>query len=248
MNSFIELFKANLKLIYRNTSGIFWTIIMPAFIYIALSVLPVGKSVNAGIKYSDFVLPGIIAMTIMQGGIYGLAYWMVDLRSKGVIKRFLVTPLKQWQLVLAVVTSRTIVVYVQVFIITLIGVLLFNAKFAGNIISIIILTFLGSGIFLLLGLCISNYANSYETAAPITSAIGLPLTFLGNIFFPIESLPSALKIFAQTLPITYLADGFRNAYLQPFSLQLLGKDILILFAWLIAMLIITISVFKLKED
>lgn len=248
MNSLKQLFFANLKIVYRNTSGIFWTIIMPAFIYIALSVLPVGKSINAGVKYSDYVLPGIIAMTIMQGGIYGLAYWMVDLRAKGVIKRFLVTPLKQWQLVLSVVASRTIVVYVQVFILTLIGVLLFHAKFAGNFISIILLTLMGSGIFLLLGLCISNYANSYETAAPITSAIGLPLTFLGNIFFPVDSLPTALRIFAKILPITYLADGFRNAYLHPFSFNLLGKDLLILFLWLIAMLVITISVFKLRED
>lgn len=247
MQSFKLLFLSNLKIFYRNTSGIFWTILMPGFIYVALSVLPIGQS-SPNLKYSDYVLPGILAMTIMQGGIYGLAYWMVDLKARGVIKRFLVTPLKQWQLVLALISSRTIVMFVQTIVLTLIGVIFFQAKFVGNYLSIITLTMLGSGIFLLLGLCISNFAKTYETAAPITSAIGLPLTFLGNIFFPIEGLPTALRLFAKALPITYLAEGFRNAYLHPFSWHSLGKDFIILFLWLIAMLALTISIFKLKEE
>lgn len=248
MNSFIELFKANLKIVYRNRSGIFWTILMPGFIYVALSVLPIGKGQSGALRYSDYVLPGILAMTIMQGGIYGLAYWMVDLRSRGVIKRFLATPLKQWQLALSLVASRTIVIFVQMIVLTLIGVIFFHAKFAGNFFSVIILTLLGSAIFLLLGLLISNFSNSYETAAPITSAIGLPLTFLGNIFFPIDGLPRALKIFAEILPITYLADGFRQAYLYTFDFAKIGKDILILSVWLVVILAVTISVFRLKED
>ncbi|HYV33800.1 MAG TPA: ABC transporter permease, partial [Candidatus Limnocylindria bacterium] len=176
------------------------------------------------------------------------AYWMVDLKSRGVIKRFLATPLKQWQLLLSVVASRTIVIFVQMIVLTLIGVIFFHSKFAGNFISVIILTILGAAIFLLLGLLISNFASSYEVAAPITTAIGLPLTFLGNIFFPIDGLPHILKVIAQILPITYLADGFRQAYLYPFNFHLIGKDVLILAIWLIGILIFTISVFRLKED
>jgi ABC-2 type transport system permease protein len=247
MNSFKQLFLANLKIVYRNTSGIFWTIIMPTFIYIALSVLPISKESDAGIKYSDFVLPGIIAMTIMQGGIYGLAYWMVDLKARGVIKRFLVTPLKEWQLALSVVASRTVVTFAQVIVLTLIGIIIFHARFVGNFISILILTTLGAAIFLLLGLLISNFAKSYETAAPITSAIGLTLTFLGNIFYPIEQLPHTLKIVAEILPITYLADGLRQAYLYPFNFSIIGKDVLILAIWLVIILAATLSVFRLKE-
>jgi ABC-2 type transport system permease protein len=245
MQPIIELFKANLKIVIRNRSGIFWTILMPSFIYVALSVLPIGQA--SPVKYSDYVLPGIIAMTIMQGGIYGLAYWMTDLKARGVIKRFLVTPLKPWHLVLGLLTSRILVTIVQVIVITLLGIIAFNAQFAGNIISSLILVLLGSGIFLLLGLLISNFATSYESAAPITSAIGLPLTFLGNIFYPVDSLPNALRIFAKLLPITYLSDGLRNAYLKPFDIHLIGKDVLILALWFIGILALTIWAFRLKE-
>lgn len=220
---------------------------MPVFIYCALSVLPVGKLLNSPVKYSSYLLPGILAMTIMQGGIYGLAYWMVDMKSRGVIKRFMVTPLKIWQLVLSLVAARIVVVFAQVIILTLIGTLIFQTPFNWNILEIAALTILGAGIFLTLGLLISNFASSYETAAPITSAIGLPLTFLGNIFFPISSLPSSLQIFAKFLPITYLADSFRKAYLLPIGFSDLGKDILVLSLWLAGLVLLTIKVFKLKE-
>src|SRR5258708_5329918 len=186
-------------------------------------------------------------MTIMQGGIYGLAYWLTDLKARGVIKRFLVTPLKIWQLVLSLVASRLIVIVVQVLVLTLLGILAFHAQFAANFLSILILVILGGATFLLLGLLISNFANSYESAAPITSAIGLPLTFLGNIFFPIDSLPQTLKIVAKLLPITYLADGLRQAYLYAFDFNKIAKDIGIMTIWLVIMLGLTIYFFRLKE-
>src|SRR5579872_4819307 len=106
MNSFTQLFKANLKIFYRNRQGFFWTLFMPAAIYIALSVLPISKGVTAQERYSTFVLPGIIAMTIMQTGIYGLAYWMVDLKARGVVKRFLATPLTVSQFIFGILTAR----------------------------------------------------------------------------------------------------------------------------------------------
>jgi len=247
MNSFIELFKANLKMFFREKEAVYWTLVMPAFIYVALSVLPIGKMSGASISYSNYVLPGIIAMTIMQGGIYSLAYWMVDLKSRGIIKRLMATPIKPWQLATSLVSARLVIILVQVIILTLLGVLFFKANFMGNILSSLILVLLGGGIFLCLGLIISSFAKSYDTAAPITSAVGLPLTFLGNIFYPIESLPKALQIFAKLLPITYLSDGLRQAYLYAFDFKKLGLNILILTVWLVIMLLITVKIFKLKE-
>ena len=81
---------------------------------------------------------------------------------------------------------------------------------------------------MLIGLLISNFAKTYDSAAPITSAIGLPLTFLGSIFYPLTVLPHALQTIAKILPITYLADGLRQSYLYAFDFQKIGFDILIL--------------------
>ena len=220
---------------------------MPAFIYCAVSIIPVGNIIKGQIAYSNFVLPGLIAMTIMQGGVYSLAYWMVDLKARGVTKRLLATPLKTWQLITSLVCARLVIVIAQVIILTLLGRFIFNAQFAGNYVSVLILILEGGAIFLLIGLLISNYAKSYDSAAPITSAVALPLTFLSNIFYPISILPRAVQNIARLLPTTYLAEGLRQAYLYPFDFSLIWKDIFILTLWLAAMLIVTISVFRLKE-
>jgi ABC-2 type transport system permease protein len=125
---------------------------------------------------------------------------------------------------------------------------MFDAMFAGNILSIFTLTLLGGGIFLLIGLLISNYATSYETASPITAAIGMPMIFFGNLFFPTQNLPGALKTFSQILPTTYLSEGLRQTYLYSLSLGQISRNLLILLLWFVGLLIITAWLFKLKDD
>lgn len=211
-----NVIKTNILMLVRNRSSFFWMIVIPLITYIALSFVPLERYVQLPGAYSDFLLPGIIAMVTMQGGIYGLAYWMVDLKARGVIKRLIVTPVSKAELLLGVMASRIFVVFIQAVLLTLIGVLIFGTGFAGNIISTAVLIILGGAVFLSLGLLIATLADTYEAAAPLTAAFGLP-SLIGGIFFPVTSLPQGLSQVAQYLPITFLADGLRLVYTQPFN-------------------------------
>lgn len=244
---FTQLLKINLKLLYRNPAGLFWTVAMPVIFYALLSSVPINRLIGTELSYATFLLPGMIAYVIMQGGIYGLAYWMVDLKARGVIKRFLVTPVKPYQMAISVIASRLVIMLLQVVLLSAIGFLVFDVAISWNIVSIISLTLLGGVIFLILGLLISSFAKTYETAAPITAAIGLPLTALGNIFFPIEKLPEAVQLVAKILPISYLADGLRKVYTLPFDWSLVTKDFLVLSLWALIMLVLVLWRFRLEE-
>ncbi len=232
-------------MLYRDKGGLFWTLAMPAGVYVGLSVLPIPSL--AGVSYKSYILPGMLAYSMLSGGIYGLAYWMTDMKSKGVIKRFLVTPIKTRDLVLALVFSRLSVMIFQVIFLSLIGQIFFKASIPPTAALSIPVIFLGGSIFLMIGLLISNYATSYQSAAPLTAIVGMPFTFLGNIFFPNSSLPHTLKLVSQILPITHLSDALRHAYLQPFNFSIFAKDILFLCLWFVAILLFTLKVFKLKE-
>lgn len=246
-SSLYQLFLMNLRLIYRNRSGLFFTLVMPVLIYVALSVLPIGKLVGAQVSYSQFVLPGIIAMTIMQGGIYTLAYWMIDLKSRNVIKRFLVTPLKPGELIATVLFTRTLVALAQVLFLSVVGWIFFGATVGSSLWFALGFAALGAPIFLLIGLLISTFADSYEAAAPVTAAIGMPLIFLGNIFYPIQVLPKILQTVARLLPTTYLADGIRSVYLNSGTWGDWGYNAGILTVWLVVMIILSSWFFRLKE-
>jgi ABC-2 type transport system permease protein len=243
---FKELFLVNLKVVYRNTSGIFWTLAVPALIYTILALLPLPNFGDTNFDYSDYLLSGIIAMVIMQGGVYTLAYWMVDMRARGVIRRFQVTPLKKRDLILALLCARGTVSLAQTILLTFIGVVFFDASFQSNPAWVVLFVCFGAFIFLPLGLLISTFADTYESAAPITAAIALPFVFLGNIFYPVDSLPEALQMIANVLPTTYLADGFRAIYLTG-DIGRLPLDIGVLAAWMVGVIILTIWRFKFRE-
>lgn len=241
------LFKANLKIIIRDKKGFFWSLILPAGLYIALSFLPLDSLAGFQIKYSTYLLPGIIAMTIMQSGIYSLAYWMVDLKSRGVIKRLQVTPLKKNQLVLSLLMARTSIMFLQVAFLTFIGLVFFKAQFSGNVLLTVILTLLGGFVFLMFGLLIASFADTYHSAAPMTAGMGLPFIFFGNVFFPLDNLPPSLQQIGKILPLSYLAEGLRTVYLAPEKLDIIYKDIFILFVWAVVMFALTMFVFKFEE-
>ncbi|QQS22937.1 ABC transporter permease [bacterium] len=246
-SSLYQLFLMNSRMLYRNWTGLFFTLVMPVVIYVALSVLPIGDLVGARVSYSQFVLPGIIAMTIMQGGIYSLAYWMIDLKSRNVIKRFLVTPLKTFELIASVLLSRVLVAMAQVLFLSVIGWIFFGATVGSSLWFALGFAALGAPIFLLIGLLISTFADSYEAAAPVTAAIGMPLLFLGNIFYPIEVLPRVFQLIAKLLPTTYLADGIRSVYLNTGTWGDWGHNALILIIWLVVMVVLCGWFFRLKE-
>lgn len=245
--SFRQLLLMNIKLIYRNSTGVFYSLAMPILIYVVLSLLPIDRFFNTKIDYSTFVLPGIIAMTIMQGGIYGLAYWMIDMRTRGVIKRFLVTPISKAELMFSVLISRILLALAQVVIISLIGFIFFAVPVSLNLLLVLPIAVIGAAIFLTVGLLIARVANSYESAAPIITVVTLPLTFFGNIFFPTSSLPGLLGKLGTILPISYFADAMRNLFLGNIDWTVLLKDTGVLLIWLIVMLLVALRWFRLEE-
>ncbi len=242
---FAQLFIAHLKMLYRNPTALFWNFAMPGGLYVALSLLPLPQMLN--IPYKDFVLPGMVTYVIMSNGIYGLAYWMAEMRSKNVIKRFIASPIKMRDLVLSLVASRIVIMLGQTIFLTGLGTGLFDFNFNGNLVAILLLIIVGGGIFLLIGLLIANYSSSYETATPLTTAVGMPMIFFGNVFFPAKTLPEYLQIVSQILPTSHLAEGLRQSYLAHPSPSELTLPVGILSLWLLGLLFVTTRLFKLKE-
>ena len=246
--SFRQLFTANVKILYRNWRALFFNIILPVGIYVAIGLLRIRRFGGIRIDYSTYLLPGIIAMTIMQTGIYSLAYWLIDLRERGVIRRFRVTPLSTWQLIVSVVCSRLVLMLVQVSVLVFIGTHYFGAVARGNYLNIGAMSLLGGIVMLNVGFLVSNFARNYEEAAPITTAVNLTFTLLGNIFVPSAVFPTVLQKISAYLPITYLADGLRQNF---DSTKLTGAsehDALWLIAWMVALLATNIWMFNARKE
>lgn len=247
--SWIQLFLANLKMLYRNWRGLFWSVGLPLGLYVGLSLLKISTGIGGQkIDYSSFLLPGMIALTIAQTGVFSLAYWLVDLKERGVLKRLQATPMSNFEMLSALISTRLVVMLLQVLLLTLVGKYAFHVHFAGNILEVILLSILGGTSFLSIGFLISTITHSYDEAAPITTAINLLFTFLGNVFFPTSILPKILRAIGNFLPISYLADGLRNNYLGTLTLKNSLADIFALLIWMLVLFSLAVYQFKKSQE
>ena len=136
---------------------------------------------------------------------------------------------------------------IQVALLTLIGVLVFEAPVEGNLLLIVLFAVTGAFVFLPIGLIISTFGKTYDAVAPITAAVGFILGFLSNIFYPIEVIPEVLQALSKVLPTTFLADGLRNIYLSPGNWEKIFMDFVFLFLWALIINTLTMWRFKFEE-
>lgn len=201
-----------------------------------------GKSV----RYVDFLVPGIIAMTIMQLGIFGTAFAIVDAKQKGVLKRVIATPIRPWQYVLGNMVARLVLSMTQAAILVTVAILVFDVQF-NNWIWLISLIVLGNMVFLSLGLFISGLAKTVESVPVLANLIAFPMLLLGGIFFPTTSLPEWLKLIVDKLPIAVLADLMRSTVTLDKTMSEVYVQLLILIGWAIFAMILANSFFRLQE-
>lgn len=200
------------------------------------------NSQNLG--YIDFLLPGLLAMSIMQAGIIGIANVVTTQRERGVLKRLLATPMKPANYFGGQLIGRVGTSLVQMIIMLMMGVFVFGAHIIGNIWLALLILLFGATIFLTIGLAVASVAPNAESVGPVVSIFTLPMLLLGGVFFPIEQMPSYLQTIAKFLPLTYLTDAVRGVMNQGYTLGMVGHDLLILSVWAVAAFLVVVKFFK----
>jgi ABC-2 type transport system permease protein len=132
--------------------------------------------------YIDFLVPGIVGMTVMQLGLFGVAFGFVHLKRTGALRRLFATPTPPAYFLSAQVASRLIIAFVQVVILFGIGIW-FGLQMFGDYLSLAAIVLLGSVIFLAVGFSIAGWAKNEDQAAPVANLISLPMMFLSGVFF-----------------------------------------------------------------
>ena len=168
-------------------------------------------------RYIDFLVPGLLALTIMQISVAGSGYNIVEYRRKGILKRLFVTPVRPSQFIGGLVIARLAITVVQVSFLLAVAVVLLDVPVVGNPLELLVLIFLGSSIFLSLGFWMGSLAKTQQAIMLLGNLITLPQMFLSGVFFSIESMPDALQPLAKLLPLTHVVDGVREGKLS--SLQ-----------------------------
>lgn len=210
---------------------------------IILSVKSEGVSTN-NLSQIDFFLPGVIAMSIMQLGIFAVAFAFVAYKTTGQLRRIQATPTRPMYFVVAQGVSRLVISVIQVLLLLALGVWIFNANIIGSLFSFLLVAALGSAVFLGIGFAVAGWARDENQATPVAQLIQFPMLFLSGVFFPREGLPQWLESITNLLPLTFLVDALRKIATEGVSLLSLQTELLGLFVWGIIVYIIAALVFR----
>src|SRR6056297_1574974 len=233
MKSFITMFKANLKELLRDKGGLIWTLALPICFIFLFGLIFTGEGQEISFHY---ILPGILAMALMQLGLFG-ALQFLSLRERKIIRGLSITPLSRSSILSSEILLRILVGFVQTGIIISLGVIVFDFSLEGNIIEIFLVVFLGSLTFV----C---FVKSIEAGNGLAQVVQLPMIFLSGIFFPADMMPSFMQPVVKIIPLTYLADSLRQVMTGIPGQFSLAVNLLVLSLWLVVTFIITVKFWR----
>jgi len=193
--------------------------------------------------YIDFLVPGIVGMTIMQLGLFGVAFGFVQLKRTGALRRLFATPTSPAYFLSAQVLSRLIIGIVQVAILFGVGIW-FGLQMFGDYLSLLVVVLIGSAIFLAVGFAIAGWAKNEDQAAPVANLISLPMMFLSGVFFPREAMPDFLAAVTQFMPLTYVNEALRAIVNEGAGLLSLGPQLLGMGVWVVITFVLAVLMFR----
>jgi ABC-2 type transport system permease protein len=194
------------------------------------------------LTYYDFVLAGILGLALMNYSIIGISVAMSKYREDQILKRITTTPLAGWKFILAELFSRLIVNFVQINLILLLGVYVFDGHIYGNIFIIYLLAMMGAILFQLIGFVISSLVKTTDAAQGMATAVTIPMMFLSGVFFPIDQLPKWLYGIVQYLPLAPLLRMIRAVALDN------PKNFILVVCWIVGCLIVSSWKFRLADE
>ena len=188
-------------------------------------------SSEPGSRYIDFLIPGLIGMNVMNAAMWGVGFALVDMRQRKLLKRFVATPMRRSDFLLALASSRLLLMITEVGLILGFGALVFHMRVLGSVVAILAIGTIGSLGFSGLGLLTASRAQKIESVSGLINLVMMPMWIFSGVFFSYERFPAAIQPFIKALPLTALNDALRATILEGASFSAQSGRLLVLALW-----------------
>ena len=202
------------------------------------------KYQEPGGRYVDFLVPGLIGMGVMGGGLWGLGFVIVDMRIRKLLKRFLATPMRKTDFLMSLMISRFAFLIPEVAILLLFAYLAFDVPIVGSLWEVILVIIIGAMAFSGLGLLIASRAKTIEAVSGLMNLVMVPMWTMSGIFFSSERLPDVMQPFVKMLPMTLMLDALRPIMLEGASITQHWFEIGMLILWTVVSFTIALRIFR----
>jgi ABC-2 type transport system permease protein len=209
--------------------------VITALLYLLIfsHVLDKHVQVYDGVAYTEFLIPGLIMMSVLQNAFANSSSSLIQSKVMGNIVFVLLTPLTHLQFFMAFLIAAIIRCLVVGLCIYLVAMWFVDLTVA-NPWMIIAFGLLGSALLGTFGIIAGIWADRFDQMAAFQNFIIMPLSFLSGVFYSIHSLPPFWQKISHLNPFFYMIDGFRYGFfgkgdVSPvFSLLIVGASFLVL--------------------
>lgn len=203
----------NLSKLRRSPDMIVWAVLQPIMFVILFSQVYGGAIQVQGVDYTNYLMAGIFAQTVVFGSTFSGASMAQDLKE-GIIDRFRTLPMNPAAVLIGRTVADLLLNLISIVIMIIAGVIVgwrFTnsvAEFFAGIGILLLFSYAFSWVMTLIGMSV----KSAETINNVSFIVLFPLTFISNAFVPISSMPWALQIFANWNPVSALVQGARSLF------------------------------------
>ncbi len=213
MTGFSTLFYKELLRFWKVSFQTILAPVLTALLYLMIfsHVLEDHVQVYPGVRYTAFLVPGLVMMSLLQNAFANSSSSLIQSKVTGNIVFVLLPPLSHLEFFGAYVLAaavRGFVVGIGVLVVTL----FFVPMSVHNPLWILAFALFGAGILGTLGIIAGIWADKFDQLAAFQNFVIVPLTFLSGVFYSIHSLPGFWQQISRFNPFFYMIDGFRFGF------------------------------------
>jgi len=197
------LIKLMLKHTLSDKISLFYALLFPLGLMIGI---------NYFVDSDQYILTGIISLSILFWNMQGLSFQIYRQKSKGIYQYLKITPMKLTSFITVLMIVRTFVSLLINLILLIIGFYILNFHFTTSyIIQCIVIIITASLCFSALGFLISNIAKNEGQINVFSNLLFLPMILCTDAFYSLHSIPSWMQLIGKCLPFNYVLNAFRSA-------------------------------------
>ncbi|MCI0637430.1 MAG: ABC transporter permease [Gemmataceae bacterium] len=199
---------------------------------------------ESGSRYVDFLLPGLIGMNLLGGGLFGVGFVLVDMRVRKLFKRFLATPMHRGDFLLSLLSARLVFLFPEMVVLLLAGYFFFGVPIKGSLLALLLIIIVGAFAFAGLGLLLGCRTEKTEAMSGMMNLVMLPMYLFSGVFFSSQRFPDEIQPLVQALPLTHVNDALRAVMLEGAGILDIWLPLLVLSSWAVVTFVLALRWFR----
>jgi ABC-2 type transport system permease protein len=235
-------FRLERRMFWRNPSAAFFGVLLPLLLLVVFGAVLSGRHHDL-----EVVVPGIAGMSVMSATFTSLAYYLTNLRERGILKRLRGTPMAPSAYLAGLAGSAVANAVLQLAIVICVGHWVFGLAWPLDWGSLVVFAVLGVICFTALGVALSHAIPNPESAPAYVNAVFLPMILIAGVFYDVKNAPKAIRDIAEVLPLKHLIDGLSGAMVKGEGLGSHGTALLVLGVWAVGGTLLAVRGFSWEQ-